>query len=126
MRFRLTLAAGFLAVSLIAVAQQSTRVSPSNEFKVNNGSGKDVMHSSAPPVRVTGTSTKDLESIERRTPTGSVSHPARKAPAAALPAEHGRPAAKIDFKPNANGKAPGLSKQSTNPLAGRLRGKGSW
>ena len=125
MRFRLTFLAGFMAVSLISVAQQSTRVGPSTEFKVKSGSGNNVMRSSAPPVRVTGTSTKDLESIERRTPTGSVSRSPRKTQAAALPPEHDKPAAKINFKPNAGAKNPGTARQAGNPLAGRLRDKGS-
>lgn len=128
MRFRLTLLAGFIAVSLIGVAQQSktpTRVRPSNEFKVKTGSGEDAMRSSAPPMRATGSPAKELESIERRSPTGSVSRSSRKTPAAVLPPEHDRPASKINFKANGGAKNPGLVKQGANPLGGRMRDKGS-
>lgn len=128
MRFRLTLLAGFIAVSLIGVAQQSkapTRVKPSNTFKVKTGSGEDVVRSSAPPPRVAGSSVKDLQNIERRTPTGSVSRTSRKTPAAVLPPEHDKPNPKINFKANGGAKNPGLVKQGANPLGGRLKNKGS-
>jgi len=126
MRFRLILAAGVVGVSLIGVAQQSAmppRVKSSNEFKVNTQGG-DTTRSSAPPARGTGSAAaKNLESIERQMPTGSASR--RKTPAAVLPPEHQKPAPKINFKANGGAKNPGLARQPANPLAGRLKDKGS-
>jgi hypothetical protein len=129
MRFRLILLmVGFVGVSLIGVAQQSAmppRVKSSNEFKVNAQGGNGT-RSSAPPVRVTGSaSAKNLESIERQTPTGSASRSSKKVRAAALPPEHVKPTPKINFKANGDAKNPGLVHQRANPLAGRLKDKGS-
>ncbi len=127
MRFGLTLLAASIAVSSIAVAQQTTtptRVKPSNEFKVKTGSGEDVMRSSSPPPRATVPPGKDLENIERNTPKGSVSRSSKKVPAAVLPPEHDKPTPKINFKANGAAKNSGLVRQGANPLAGRLKDKG--
>ncbi len=127
MRFWLTLVVGFIGVSLIGAAQQTTtlpRVKSPNEFKVKTASGDDVIRSSAPPLRVTGSSAKDLENIERQTPTGSASHSSKRTSAAGLPSEHDRPTPKINFKANGTPKNSGLVRPGGNPLAGRMRQKG--
>jgi len=128
MRFAFTLLAGFLGVSLIGVAQQTaspTRVKPSNEFKVKTQS-EDTMRSSAPPLRATGpASIKNLESIERRTPTGSATRSSKKMPASVLPPEPEKPNQRIKFGANGGAKNSGLVRQSANPLVGRLRGRGA-
>lgn len=127
MRFRLTLAVACIGVSLAGATQHATtptRVKPSNEFKVKNGSGETAVRSSVPPVRATGSSAKSLQDIERRTPTGSVSHSSKKTPAAALPPERNKANAKINFKASGTAKNSGLVRQSANPLSGRMKQKG--
>lgn len=126
MRFRLTLLAGFVAVSLICVAQQantSSKVRTSSEFKVKNPSPDVASHSGGIGKPATGSaSARNLEGIERQTPTGKGTR--KKTSAAVLPTEHGKPNAKINFKASAGANA-GLSRSGPNRLAGRMKDKGS-
>jgi hypothetical protein len=126
MRFRVILLAGFVGLSLICAAQQaktSSKPKTSSEFKVKDPSADVATRSAAPNKPVTGSaSAKNLEGIERQTPTGRGTH--KKTAAAVLPPERGKPNAKINFKATAGANA-GLSRSAPNRLAGRMKDKGS-
>ena len=126
MRFRVTLLAAFVGLSLICAAQQantSSKAKTSNEFKVKNPSADVATRSTAAAKPVTGSaSAKNLEGIERQPPTGRGTH--KKTAAAVLPPERGKPNARINFKAS-SGASAGLSRSGPNRLAGRMKDKGS-